>query len=56
MEEYSKSNAPRAEYVTVNPESNVYTRRFSDGKTRSFVALPKDEKKNPKTTSAWFTK
>jgi hypothetical protein len=37
-------NAPRAEYVTVKPESNIYT-RFSTGKTRSFVALPKDKKK-----------
>jgi hypothetical protein len=44
MEQCSKSNAPRAEYVTVKPESNIYT-RFSTGKTRSFVALPKDKKK-----------
>jgi hypothetical protein len=40
----------------VKPESNIYT-RFSTGKTRSFVALPKDKKKNnPKTTSARFRK
>lgn len=45
LEEYSESNAPRAKYVTVKPESNIYTRCFSDGKTRSFVALPKDKKR-----------
>ena len=48
MEEYSKSNAPRAEYVTMNLESNIYTRCFSNGKTRSFVALPKDKKEPQK--------